>query len=217
MKPSDELNSTLTKHLEPLFLRNVQDRPSDYLELKIPLIAEFFVQAFARPQGSFIFGSRKSDLELLDHADDLFTELLLFKDEMSSPLHMALTEMDMRKRGRGRHFTDSFDFFESIEAVRHDVRILARMVRRYSSDKRVNWKAASIAGWATEVWEHVGGKRPPVSVHADVPGPFGRFVQDILELLYSEYASDENVPSARSATRALQNVTSSGAKYHPRW
>ena len=83
------------------------------------------------------------------------------------------------------------------------------------SKKRVDWRACGIAWYSTDIWLHRTGAVAPSTVHADAPGPFGRFLQDVLDLLYT--ASHLTPPSARSAMRALSNITKDGAEFALNW
>jgi hypothetical protein len=89
-------------------------------------------------------------------------------------------------------------------------------IERNGVDLRVDWTACAVANLATVAWENRRGKPAPKTIHADAPGPFGRFLSDVLEVIYEGYDLGA-VPSARSAMRALMNVTNSGIKPVGNW
>lgn len=64
------------------------------------------------------------------------------------------------------------------------------------SKGRTNWKAVGVAFVCTAIWETIEKERAPKSENAGAPGPFGRFLEDVLECF--GIAS-----SARSALRAM--------------
>ena len=109
-----------------------------------------------------------------------------------------------------------FRYFQ-IREIQRELKLLRRIIERNGVDKRVNWQAAAIAGCARNYWRRVTNTEPPSTIHADAPGPFGRFLQDVLDELFSTLEPSKAAPSARSAMRALQNVTSSGGKYLEKW
>lgn len=81
--------------------------------------------------------------------------------------------------------------------------------------KRVDWRACSIARYSIEIWRNRVKQEPPKTVHADAPGPFGRFLEDILSELYT--SARQSPPSARSAMRAFANITNEGAQFAMNW
>jgi hypothetical protein len=93
---------------------------------------------------------------------------------------------------------------------------LKKEIERNGVDLRVDWTASAVANLATVAWENRRGKPAPKTIHAEAPGPFGRFLSDVLEVIYEGYDLGA-VPSARSAMRALMNVTNSGIKPVGNW
>lgn len=88
----------------------------------------------------------------------------------------------------------------TIEQRRADA---VRTVRLGTSPGKRNWRAAYIAGFCIRVWEQVHGQQAPKAIDAEAPGPFGRFLQDVLDFFQAGV-------SARSALRATPDQLKQG-------
>ncbi|MBF9057944.1 hypothetical protein HKCCSP123_01995 [Rhodobacterales bacterium HKCCSP123] len=110
----------------------------------------------------------------------------------------------------------SVDTMRLVQAFREEANSLRKVINSIGVDLKVDWTACATAQMASVAWLVRTGKMPPSSVHADAPGPFGRFLNDVLELLYEGFELGR-APSARSALRSLQNVTSSGSEPVGNW
>ena len=100
--------------------------------------------------------------------------------------------------------------------LRH-LKVVERLIKISGGTSRIDWRAAGVAGVAVQVWERLFRLETPNSIHADAPGPFGRFLTDILNELWWEFAPEKTPPSARSAMRAFKNVTNSGMQFRSNW
>lgn len=105
------------------------------------------------------------------------------------------------------------DLLRILEAVEHDYADQYLRVQ-----KRVDWGVCAVTQVACSAWFVRTGKNPPKAVHADAPGPFGAFLEDILAELFALYGrKPDSQPSARSALRALENITNSSVDFRHNW
>lgn len=132
-------------------------------------------------------------------------ELLLLGEEDSEKF---LNDDDQSSIGTNGRWT-----LWSLQSATENIQ---RRVAEEGVNSKVDWKACATAHLARVAWEKRLGKVAPISAHADAPGPFGRFLQDVLDVLYNGFWHDEP-PSARSALRALENITRAGAKPTGNW
>jgi len=108
------------------------------------------------------------------------------------------------------------DTEQLLYSIKRNCEELWAHIDRDGIDLRVDWKACAIANLAKVAWELRLEKPAPKTIHADAPGPFGRFLADVLEVIYCGY--DLGItPSARSAMRALTNITNNGVKPVGNW
>lgn len=85
-------------------------------------------------------------------------------------------------------------------------------------EKKVDPRVCVVTILAIKAWKARTGKNAPKSVHADAPGPFGRFLEDLLTELFTIFGeSPDDAPTARSALRALDNLTNSDAIFLDNW
>lgn len=89
---------------------------------------------------------------------------------------------------------------------------------RFDVYKRVNWSVCAVTFLAQMAWQKRTGNEAPNTAHADAPGPFGLFLEDILSELFVIYEMpSDTAPSARSALRALENITNSDIEFRTNW
>ena len=84
--------------------------------------------------------------------------------------------------------------------------------------RRMDWGVCAVTFLAQKAWRARQGEWAPNTAHADSPGPFGRFLEDVLALLYilSGRQSDKP-PTARSALRALAVITNEPIEFLGNW
>jgi len=109
-------------------------------------------------------------------------------------------------------------FHESISSVFAATEIAFENIELYGVQKRVNWSVCAVTVLAQMAWQKRTGNEAPNTAHADVPGPFGLFLEEVLMELFNIYEIPASkVPSARSALRALLNVTNSETEFFGNW
>lgn len=115
---------------------------------------------------------------------------------------------------------DPFELPE-VQSFRHGISLICEstsLAVSYMEDfdvqKRVNWSVCAVTHLAQIAWQIRTKQEAPNTAHADAPGPFGLFLEEILAELFAIYDMPPgSSPSARSALRALENITKSAVEF----
>lgn len=156
-----------------------------------------------------------ADLELItrNRLDQMHPTTFDFRteaDEVSNAKHdrpLDIDVADFQYRGFLAHLGV---MSEAIESVLNEIPTELKAIK-------VNWRACAAAHLARVVWKQRTGRTAPKSVHADAQGKFGDFLGEILDELARLIPYDGEAVSARSALRALENITSKGVIPHGNW
>ena len=109
-------------------------------------------------------------------------------------------------------------FWELLERVSTAAESVNCTMQIEGVQKKVDWSVCATTRLAVVAWKVRTGDDAPRTAHADAPGPFGVFLEEILYELFALYDRDtESVPTARSALRALDNITSSNVEFVGNW
>lgn len=114
--------------------------------------------------------------------------------------------------------TDHFQFHNALFDVVGTIASATEDLSEISEQRRQDWRICSVAAVASMAWYRRTGKTAPKTAHADAPGPFGIFLEDILNELFSIYGlPPDTAPSARSALRALDKLNNSDVEFLVNW
>lgn len=189
-----------------------------------PLVGGLFLRAFRDGPNAFAFTDRDRDLSVIAEAQMLLDQY----ERKISALSVApwfalrkLEERDIPTAPTARMPDPQRALHRVLEGnigrAKRNLSKVARLVAIKGASKRVDWRAAGVAAECSQFWERKTGKRVPKSVHADAPGPYGRFLTEVIDAIWLVYAPRETPPSARSAMRALENITNSGVTFRSMW
>lgn len=171
-------------------------------------------------------------LSLSRHSKDLLqTEFEILRDDLGSNTTGAQCENDKTASANSDTGIDVdlpegemvgysgktmfFQYLSELVNVAHNSKVF---MDDLSVRRKVDWRVVSVSHFARHVWEIRLGLDAPKSAHADAPGPFGNFLEDILTELFEIFEGPSVAsPSARSALRSLKNVTNTEVLFPDYW
>ncbi len=231
----DELQEEIKLHLGP----DVEGAAFDP-DYSNRMIARKFCEFYSRGASKFKFSEAKTDgaliIEMINHCIKLtnnFDELSLGSQNRLNrriPLQIGFGFKERKIQlvsGEGKSLGEddidhSDDFYLSgfhaaLDVLQDSLRDISEDMPDGLKKLKVNWHACAVAHLARVVWEKRTGKLAPKSVHADAQGSFGDFLGDILNQLAKLRPRSGEAVSARSALRALENITSKGVVPRGNW
>ncbi|MBM2323832.1 MULTISPECIES: hypothetical protein [Marivita] len=184
------------------------------------LVAARLSNLYSRGQEAFQGGRSAQDTETLREAVSLASKLDKLYWQMSLP-----TRNDFNSYLEAEVLFDDSDpngfRLSGYNAHSHNLKkalqeCLATLptVKR---DRNIDWKSCAVAASLRKVWEIRTGKKAPNTLHADALGPFGELLEDLLAQLDETFPGFGSPVSARSAMRALGQITKEGVKLRNSW
>ena len=212
----NQIVEVLVKHFGDEVTSVTNEDTSTYI-----MRARKFCEFYHAGRDKFAFAYKKKDTQILLEMLENITKISMLEKELSFFVQEHLNFLI------NTEFTSEPD---SLDPDDNDVgcdRLLAILDQSMTImlganeedgiDSNVSWAACTTALLAKFSWTNLKGLNPPKTVHADTLGPFGEFLEDLLEVLAEGFPNHGPQVSARSAMRALDNITSKGVKRKLDW
>ncbi|WP_206508376.1 hypothetical protein [Silicimonas algicola] len=168
------------------------------------------ISAMGLGSSAFLLGHQRDVASLESLRRHLQGAISCLEDMQEETRTTIYRSIEFEFPGQGHQdFKDAEDFVQiSLVKIRDTATGLLKYARRYripDAKERRNWEAAAVAHICRNIWESETGKKAPTSQRFHGPGPFGRFLEEVLEAL--EFRDgDGNTLRAATALRSLSSV-----------
>ena len=174
------------------------DAPTD---IRLQLSAEFLVSAFNSGIGRFPIAAARDDLKGIEKAIKMAEIVETELGKLSPQLQLAFVEIEERSRP---YDVTRAGFPRQTRQVKTNLIKLKRLHQMHRRSSKVDWHSIALGKECIEVWARYSNLPIPNTVHNDALGPFGRFLQDCLDVVASSLRPGIEPPKAGSVMRALQ-------------
>lgn len=172
------------------------------------MIAQRLLNGFRYGKNAHVVLPTK-DLEKIDRIIDLVDRIGMYFSQISDEGQRKINEKLEHPHSDFKRFLDA--------SIGQRLLYTHYEIQDSTVSLKVDWQSVNLCAQSKIVWRARNGADAPNTAHAEAPGPFGRFLQAILDHHYQHLKPTSPPPSARSALRALNNVTSSGIKSRLLW